>query len=290
MTPVLSENRRARHAPAIARADSASAEPLVVVRDVCHEYVDRRRRRSVLDDVSFTVQPGELVCIVGPSGVGKTTIMRCMAGLQASTRGDVWIRGRRLDGPSPDVGLVFQDYNRSLMPWMSVQDNVELPLRGRLGRAERGARAAAALREVGLERHVDSKPWQLSGGMQQRVAIARALAYGAPLLLMDEPFASVDAQTRAALEDLALHVREDTGQAIVLITHDVDEAIYLSDRIIVLGGSPASLIAEVAVPLGRRREQLTTKSLPEFGELRKTVHVLIRDASRSMAGEAGGRL
>ena len=258
--------------------------PLVAVRGVGHDYVARRRRRGVLENVSFTVSPGELVCIVGPSGVGKTTILRCVAGLLAATRGEVAIRGRALDGPSRDVGLVFQDYNRSLMPWMSVQDNVELPLRGRLGRRERRARAAAALREVGLERHGESRPWQLSGGMQQRVAIARALAYGAPLLLMDEPFASVDAQTRAGLEDLTLQVRDDTGQAIVLITHDVDEAIYLSDRIIVLGGSPASVVAEVAVPLGRSREQLTTKSLPEFAALRTRVHTTIQDATRSMGG------
>lgn len=261
------------------------ASDLVDVAHVSHSYRTRAGSRDVLTDVSFTVSTGEFVCIVGPSGVGKTTILRIIAGLQRPTSGTVSVSGRVLEGPSRDVGLVFQDYSRSLMPWMSVRDNVTLPLRGRKDRAERARIAEAALSEVGLTSHRDAKPWQLSGGMQQRVAIARALAFGAPVLLMDEPFASVDAQTRAELEDLTLRVRDDTGQAVLLITHDIDEAIYLADRIIVLGGSPASVVREIEVPFGRDRDQLRTKALPRFGEIRAEVHTLIQEASRAMTGE-----
>jgi NitT/TauT family transport system ATP-binding protein len=261
------------------------ASDLVDVAHVTHSYRTRKGSRDVLADVSFTVRPGEFVCIVGPSGVGKTTILRIIAGLQRPTSGTVSVSGRVLDGPSKDVGLVFQDYSRSLMPWMSVRDNVTLPLRGRKDRAERARIAEAALSEVGLTSHRDAKPWQLSGGMQQRVAIARALAFGAPVLLMDEPFASVDAQTRAELEDLTLRVRDDTGQAVLLITHDIDEAIYLADRIIVLGGSPASVVREIEVPFGPDRDQLRTKALPRFGEIRAEVHTLIQEASRAMTAE-----
>lgn len=254
---------------------------LVSIDHVGQDYVDGKKTRTVLDGVTFDVAPGEFVCIVGPSGVGKTTMLRCIAGLQQPTRGSIRIRGHQLNGPSPDVGLVFQNYDRSLMPWLNVRENVELPLRGRLDRRNRESRAVDALTEVGLEQHLDKKPWQLSGGMQQRVAIARALAFGAPLLLMDEPFASVDAQTRADLEDLTLRVQKDTGQAIIVITHDIDEAIYLANRVIVLGGKPASVRTEIRVDLDGNRNQVETKSQPRFGELRSQIHSLIRSVSQS---------
>ncbi|WP_448006697.1 ABC transporter ATP-binding protein [Agromyces bauzanensis] len=263
-------------------SESPAPASLVQVRGVGHSYASRSGTREVLHDVSFDVAPGEFVCIVGPSGVGKTTILRDIAGLQRVTAGEVRVAGSVLTGPSSDIGLVFQDYSRSLMPWMSVRDNIALPLRGRMPKTDREQRVASAVHEVALDGHEEVRPWQLSGGMQQRVAIARALAFGAPVLLMDEPFASVDAQTRADLEDLALRVRDDTGQAVILITHDIDEAIYLSDRIIVLGGRPASVLEQVEVPFGPVREQLVTKALPEFGRLRTHVHTLIETASRAM--------
>src|SRR5205085_1230192 len=161
------------------------------------------RATPAVGDVSFAVEDRELVCVVGPSGCGKTTLLKCIGGLLQPTRGEVLVAGKRVAGPPEEMALVFQEYSRSLMPWLSVRGNVALPLRHkRLARRERSALVEDALRSVGLAGFMDHYPWQLSGGMQQRVAIARALAYQPAILLMDEPFASVDAQTRGDLEDL----------------------------------------------------------------------------------------
>ncbi len=190
----------------------------------------------------------------------------------------------RLDGelvtaPPERLAVVFQDYSRSLLPWMSVLKNVLLPLRAKaITRETRLQRAREALKAVGLAGTEDRYPWQLSGGMQQRVAIARALAYQPEALLMDEPFASVDAQTRADLEDLILRVRTQFGVTVVLVTHDIDEAVYLADEVIVLGGSPTRVRERIHVPLPQPRDQIATKSLPAFAELRGRVLGLIRAA------------
>lgn len=267
-----------------ARPAPAGPEPIVRVDGLTHTYPGAPA--PVLQDISCEVEPNQIVCVVGPSGVGKSTLLRCLSGLQLPTGGTVSVSGHRLDAPSPDIGLVFQDYSRSLMPWLTVLDNVTLPLRGRVAKSQRAERARPALAEVGLADAGEKYPWQLSGGMQQRVAIARALVYQPKVLLMDEPFASVDAQTREDLEDLVLRVRNESGQAIILITHDIDEAIYLADRVVVLGGRPAGVRADLAVPLGRHRDQLGTKSRPEFLELRSAVHRMIKAAG---ATDGGGR-
>ena len=259
--------------------ENASATPvpgsdiLLRAADLGHAYGPRQ----VLTDLNFEVSRGELMCIVGPSGVGKTTLLECLTGLRKPSDGQVIFKGKPIDGPPRGLAIVFQDYSRSLMPWLSVLENVTLPLRSAgMAKAEREAQALEALAEVGLAESAASYPWQLSGGMQQRVAIARALAYRPDVIVMDEPFASVDAQTRADLEDLLLRVRDHLGVSILLVTHDIDEAVYLSDRVLALGGKPASVKQILDIDLPSPRDQVSTKELPRFGELRGQVYRLIR--------------
>jgi NitT/TauT family transport system ATP-binding protein len=228
-------------------------------------------------NVSFTIDDGEFVCVVGPSGCGKTTLLKCIGGLLRPSRGEVLLRGKRVTGPPEEMALVFQEYSRSLMPWASVRNNVLLPLRHKkLSRQERNRLVEESVAAVGLARVLDRYPWQLSGGMQQRVAIARALAYQPSILLMDEPFASVDAQTRGDLEDLVLRVREEYGITILFVTHDIDESVYLSDRVVVLTHAPTEVKEIVPVELPSRRDQIATKELPEFTSLRGHVYRLIK--------------
>ncbi|HLS49285.1 MAG TPA: ABC transporter ATP-binding protein [Actinomycetaceae bacterium] len=227
---------------------------------------------TVIDDLNLEIRAGDVTCLVGPSGVGKTTLLHLLAGLSLPTSGAVAIKGAQITEPVEDIAVVFQDYRSSLMPWMRVLPNVAFPLEGRgVSKPEREKRAEDALRLVGLAGSGSKYPWQLSGGMQQRVAIARALAYESPVLLMDEPFGSLDAQTRFELEDLVLGLRRDLGITIVLVTHDIDEAVYLGDRVVVLGGRPSRIVDDVEVPLGRDRNQLTTRSTSTFVDMRTRV-------------------
>lgn len=257
---------------------------VVDVRDVSVSFSTQAGDKQVLANISIRVEPREFVCIVGPSGAGKTTLLRAIAGLSPPSSGAVLLDGVEVSEPPASLALVAQDYSRSLMPWLRVEDNVRLPLSGKgWSRAQMQERVGSALAAVGLAHAARSYPWQLSGGMQQRVSIARALAYRPGVLVMDEPFASVDAQTRADLEDLTLELQRATGVTVILVTHDIDESVYLADRVVVLGGSPARVIREVKVMLGRQRDQLTTKSLPEFVQYRADVFRSIRDARAEMA-------
>jgi len=228
-------------------------------------------------DVSFAIEDGEFVCVVGPSGCGKTTLLKCIGGLLQPSRGEIVLRGKRVTGPPEEMALVFQEYGRSLMPWTTVRNNVLLPLRHKkLTKRQRTELVEEAVEAVALTRFLDHYPWQLSGGMQQRVAIARALAYQPAILLMDEPFASVDAQTRGDLEDLVLRVRDQFGITILFVTHDIDESVYLSDRVVVLTHSPTEVKEIVDVDLPAPRDQIATKELADFAHLRGHVHRLIR--------------
>lgn len=239
---------------------------------------------TAVADMSFSVEKGELFSIVGPSGAGKTTLLRCIAGLDRPTSGSVTFQGRRVDGPPLDFAVVFQDYARSLLPWITVAKNVGLPLmKNGISTADRRERVARALDEVGLVEAAHKKPFQLSGGMQQRVAIARAIAYRPAVLIMDEPFASVDAQTRADLEDLLLRVRDETGTTVLFVTHDVDESVYLSHRVAIVTRSPSCVAEIVDIDLPDRRDQIETKSLPEFARLRAHVFGRIREMVRNDA-------
>src|SRR5215217_5303697 len=246
--------------------------------------------------VGFTISEKEFVCVVGPSGCGKTTLLKCMSGLLEPTAGTVELRGRRVTAPPPEMALVFQEYSRSLLPWMSVRGNVTLPLRHKkLGKGETARLVEEAVEAVGLTRFIDRYPWELSGGMQQRVAIARALAYQPEILLMDEPFASVDAQTRGDLEDLVLRVREQFGVTVLFVTHDIDESVYLSDRIVALTPSPTEVREDIDVNLPRPRDQVKTRGTIEFAHLRSHVYRLVKRPDETTADEptslerSGGR-
>jgi NitT/TauT family transport system ATP-binding protein len=267
-------------APRLAGGDgamSASTGQLLEIRSVGKTYGGGPKATHAIADVSFGVDDREFVCVVGPSGCGKTTLLKCVGGLLRPSTGEVLLRGKRVTSPPEEMALVFQEYGRSLMPWSSVRNNVVLPLRHKkLGRRERKQLVEETLDAVGLTRFIDHYPWQLSGGMQQRVAIARALAYQPSILLMDEPFASVDAQTRGDLEDLVLRVREEFAVTILFVTHDIDESVYLADRVVVLTHAPTEVKEIIDVDLPFPRDQLATKELPEFTHLRGHVYRLIK--------------
>jgi NitT/TauT family transport system ATP-binding protein len=258
-------------------APPPGAGPLLSVRNLGKDYaIGRVEPKVAVQDVSFDVSRGEFVCVVGPSGAGKTTLLRCLAGLTPPSRGEVLFDGEPLRGASEQVGVVFQDYSRSLFPWMSVARNIALPLKVRgLAKAARRQVVEEVLSLVGLPGVEERYPWQLSGGMQQRVAIARSLAYKPELLFMDEPYASVDAQARAELEDVIQDIHQRLGVTVFFVTHDIDEAVYLADRVVVLSGSPAVVRETVDVGLERPRNQIATKGSPQFIELRKHVFELV---------------
>lgn len=248
--------------------------------NVSMEYMAGKASNRVLSGVSYDVEEHHFVSIVGPSGVGKTTLLRLLTGLMRPTSGKIVVQGTSISGPPDGLAVVLQDYTRSLMPWLTVEKNVALPLRRqKLSRTERRTRIDSSLEEVGLSGHEKKYPWQLSGGMQQRVSIARALATRPSILVMDEPFASVDAQTRFGLEDLVLKVRQDFGITTLMVTHDIDEAVYLSDEIIVLHGKPAAIVDLVSVDLGFPRSQVETRNGPVFSQLRTRVYEKVQGLS-----------
>ena len=270
-------------------AAPAAPEAMLSVRGLKKVYQTDGGDIEAVRNLTFDLRAGELACLVGPSGSGKTTLLKCISGLMAPTEGEVLLDGKRVSGPPKKMAVVFQEYGRSLFPWMRVRDNVELPLKNQgVPKAERDRLVDEALEAVGLAHVPRSYPWQLSGGMQQRVAIARAIAYQPEVLLMDEPFAAVDAQTRADLEDLIRVVWKKLGVTVLFVTHDIDESVYLGERVIILSSSPTVVQEDIVIDLPAERDQLETRSLPRFTELRHHVYEQIQLAKKGHRPAAAG--
>ena len=242
--------------------------------DVSMDYRRRGHRTRALDGVTLTVSPREFLCVVGASGSGKSTLLSLVAGLTTPTTGRITVEGHPITGPGPDRGLVFQ--NGSLYPWRTVERNVAFGLELlALDATERARRVDWYLAETGLANVRRSLPRQLSGGQQQRVAIARALVCEPDVLLLDEPFGALDVQTKEDMQLLIRQIWRDTGTTVLMVTHDVEEAVFLGTRVVVLASDPGRVAAETRIPLPRDRD-LTTKRTAEFLRLRASIEDLIR--------------
>jgi NitT/TauT family transport system ATP-binding protein len=252
--------------------------PILEVQSLSKSYRQMGGETTLaVGNISCRVEAGEFVSFVGPSGCGKTTLLMSIAGLIAPTAGKILVKGHEVSGPPPNLVLVFQEFNKSLFAWRSVLGNVLFGLNARKDRPRKSEGKAKSLIElVGLKGFESHYPWELSGGMQQRVAIARALAYEPEVLLMDEPFGSLDALTRLELEDTLLRLWQELGTTILFITHDIEEAIYLSDRIWVLSRRPSRIIEELRIEFPRPRGQVTTRAETRFMEIRNQIYRQIR--------------
>lgn len=232
---------------------------------------------TALKDVTVDIQDNDFVCVVGPSGCGKSTLLRMLAGLDFPSEGSIVIDDREVTGPGPDRGMVFQTY--TLFPWMTVEDNIKFGLKiKKLPREEQDAIAARYLKVIGLEKFAKAYPKELSGGMKQRVAIARALANKPEVLLMDEPFGALDPHTKSMMQLLMREIWETEHPTVVFITHDIDEAVFLANKIYVMSARPGRVIKEVGVYLPRKRT-LELRDAPEFIRLRKEINALLYSAN-----------
>jgi NitT/TauT family transport system ATP-binding protein len=256
-----------------------NGRPLIAAHHVTAAYDNKRAgtRLTALRDVSLEIHRGEFIAIVGPSGCGKTTFVNMIAGFVKPLEGEVTVRGEVVKGPGPDRAMVFQDY--ALLPWRTVERNVHFAIenqRDKASREERARRVSEAIALVGLTGFEGSYPHELSGGMRQRVGIARALACDPEILLMDEPFGAVDAMTREAMQAELETIISHTGQTVVFITHSIDEAITLADRVVVVSSRPGRIREVIDVDLPRSRFAEEVKTMPRFVELREHLWALFR--------------
>jgi NitT/TauT family transport system ATP-binding protein len=239
-------------------------KPVLEVQNVSATFTDRQGSLRVLKDLSFSVNEGEFLCVLGPSGSGKSTLLRILAGLVKSNSGTIVIKERSLQGPQAGIGLVFQDAN--LMPWRTVLENIALPLEVRNHSDGALSRAEQMVNLVGLHGFEHALPRDLSGGMAQRVAIARALVQDPDILLMDEPFGSLDAITRERMGEELLRIWETDHKTVILVTHDISEAVYLADRVLVLSARPGSVKLDLPIAILRPR-QPSVRYTADFGKL-----------------------
>jgi NitT/TauT family transport system ATP-binding protein len=254
-------------------------KPLLEVQNISATFTDRQGSLRVLSHLSFHVQEGEFLCILGPSGSGKSTLLRILAGLVNSNSGTITVKQKTLHGPHPGIGLVFQDAN--LMPWRSVLENIALPLEVRNHGNGRTDRSQKLVNRVGLQGFEHALPRDLSGGMAQRVAIARAMVQDPDILLMDEPFGSLDAITRERMGDELLRIWETDHKIVILVTHDISEAIYLADRVLVLSARPGSVKLDLEIPIKRPR-QPSVRYTREFGKLATTLREAIESETNGV--------
>jgi len=281
---VTSLKPRAAEAGAPSRDIQSERKGRIEIEDFGLRYRTPGGSTDAVSGVSLTVEPGEFVSIIGPSGCGKSTLLNALAGFLKPTSGSVMVDGRPVDGPGADRGMIFQQY--SLFPWKTVRQNVEFGLKMKgIEASERKRQARTLLGLAGLSQFEDQYPDALSGGMKQRVGIVRALATGPRILLLDEPFGALDAQTRLIMQQILTNMWQRLKISVLFVTHDIDEAIFLSDRVYVMTARPGAIKAEIAVPLARPREPSVIMS-SEFLALRRGLMSLIREESlKAMGGE-----
>ena len=252
------------------------ASSKIIANHIDKIYYTKKSSTKAIEDVSIDIQDNDFVCIVGPSGCGKSTLLRMFAGLDFPTEGEIIVNDKKVTGPGPDRGMVFQTY--TLFPWMSVEDNIKFGLKRRkVPKAEQQKVADKYLDIINLKKFAKSYPKELSGGMKQRVAIARALANQPEVLLMDEPFGALDPHTKSMMQLLMREIWETEHPTIIFITHDIDEAVFLANKIYVMSARPGKVIKQVNVYLPHKRN-LDLKDTPEFLKLRKSINDLLYSA------------